>query len=128
MTGYGWRHQRSIVVLRLAEKRTSDKIPTARPGDPVMPSPDINRGEPTSPAPVRRYSIDSIVHAVRLLNELTSGTTLTLAEASRIVGASRSTAYRVLVTLEGEDLVERLPEGGYRAGRRLIAWATRLLS
>jgi DNA-binding IclR family transcriptional regulator len=53
---------------------------------------------------------------------------MTFAEAAEIVGASRSTAYRVLVTLEADELVERLPDGGYRAGRRLIAWATRLLS
>ena len=50
-----------------------------------------------------------------------------LREAAEVAGVSRSTAYRLLTTLEGARLVERLPEGGYRAGINAIRWASQLL-
>jgi IclR family acetate operon transcriptional repressor len=75
-----------------------------------------------------RYAIDAVVNALTLLGEFTRRDSVGLSEAATIVGSSRSTAYRLLVTLEANQLIERLPEGGYRAGERLITWSAGLLS
>ena len=53
---------------------------------------------------------------------------LGLGEAAELAGVSKSTAYRLLATLEVAGLAERLPESGYRAGVEAMRWASRLLA
>lgn len=75
-----------------------------------------------------RYSIGAVANALTLLGAIAERDVLGLAEAAQIAGVSKSTAYRLLATLEVAGLVERLPESGYRAGVEAIRWASRLLA
>src|SRR6476646_10755699 len=75
-----------------------------------------------------RYSIGAVENALSLLGAIAEREVLGLAEAADIAGVSKSTAYRLLATLEVAGLVERLPESGYRAGVEAIRWASRLLA
>ena len=75
-----------------------------------------------------RYSIGSVENALTLLGAIAGGEVLGLGEAAEIAGVSKSTAYRLLATLEVAGLAERLPESGYRAGVEAIRWASRLLA
>jgi DNA-binding IclR family transcriptional regulator len=75
-----------------------------------------------------RYSIGAVENALSLLGAIAEREVLGLAEAADIAGVSKSTAYRLLATLEVAGLVERLPESGYRAGVEFVRWASRLLA
>ena len=75
-----------------------------------------------------RYSIGAVENALALLVAIAERDVLGLGEAAEIAGVSKSTAYRVLATLEVAGLAERLPESGYRAGVEAIRWASRLLA
>jgi IclR family acetate operon transcriptional repressor len=75
-----------------------------------------------------RYSIGAVDNALALLGALADRDVLGLSEAAEIAGVSKSTAYRLLATLEVAGLAERLPESGYRAGVEAIRWASRLLA
>lgn len=75
-----------------------------------------------------RYTIDAVANALSILNAIASHDVLGLAEAAEIAGVSKSTAYRLLATLETARLVERLPGSGYRAGVAAVRWATQLLA
>jgi DNA-binding IclR family transcriptional regulator len=75
-----------------------------------------------------RYSIGAVANALSLLEAIAEREVLGLGEAAEIAGVSKSTAYRLLATLEVAGLVERLPESGYRAGVEAIRWASRLLA
>lgn len=75
-----------------------------------------------------RYSIGAVANALTLLGAIAERESLGLGEAADIAGVSKSTAYRLLATLEAAGLVERLPESGYRAGVEAIRWASRLLA
>ena len=75
-----------------------------------------------------RYSIGAVENALSLLGAIAEREVLGLAEAAEIAGVSKSTAYRLLATLEVAGLVERLPESGYRAGVEFVRWASRLLA
>ena len=75
-----------------------------------------------------RYSIGAVANALSLLGAIAEREVLSLGEAAEIAGVSKSTAYRLLATLEVAGLVERLPESGYRAGVEAIRWASRLLA
>jgi IclR family acetate operon transcriptional repressor len=75
-----------------------------------------------------RYSIGAVENALVLLTAIAEQDVLGLGEAADLAGVSKSTAYRLLATLEVAGLVERLPESGYRAGVEAIRWASRLLA
>ena len=75
-----------------------------------------------------RYSIGAVENALTLLGAIAERDVLGLGDAAEIAGVSKSTAYRLLATLEVAGLVERLPESGYRAGVEAIRWASRLLA
>jgi DNA-binding IclR family transcriptional regulator len=75
-----------------------------------------------------RYTIEAVANALSILDAIAGREVLGLGEAAEVAGVSKSTAYRLLATLEGADLVERLPEGGYRAGVGAVRWATQLLA
>src|SRR6478672_3143819 len=75
-----------------------------------------------------RYSIGAVENALTLLGAIAERDVLGLGEAADIAGVSKSTAYRLLATLEVAGLVERLPESGYRAGVEFVRWASRLLA
>ncbi len=75
-----------------------------------------------------RYSIGAVENALTLLRAIADRDVLGLGEAAEIAGVSKSTAYRLLATLEVAGLAERLPESGYRAGVEAIRWASRLLA
>ena len=75
-----------------------------------------------------RYTIEAVANALSILAAIAGREMLGLSEAAEVAGVSKSTAYRLLATLEGAFLVERLPEGGYRAGIEAIRWASQLLA
>jgi DNA-binding IclR family transcriptional regulator len=75
-----------------------------------------------------RYSIGAVANALGLLGAIADREVLGLGDAAAIAGVSKSTAYRLLATLEVAGLVERVPESGYRAGVEAIRWASRLLA
>ena len=70
-----------------------------------------------------RYSIGAVENALVLLRAIAERDVLGLGEAAEIAGVSKSTAYRLLATLEVAGLAERLPESGYRAGVEAMRWA-----
>jgi len=74
-----------------------------------------------------RYTIDAVANALAILGAIVGRDALGLGEAAEVAGVSKSTAYRLLATLEGAGLVERLAEGGYRPGIEAVRWASRLL-
>jgi DNA-binding IclR family transcriptional regulator len=74
-----------------------------------------------------RYTIEAVANAVSILGAIAGREVLGLGEAAAVADVSKSTAYRLLATLEGAGLVERLPEGGYRAGVEAVRWASQLL-
>jgi DNA-binding IclR family transcriptional regulator len=85
-------------------------------------------GRSTRRHQAERYSIGAVANALALLGAIAERDVLGLGEAAEIAGVSKSTAYRLLATLEVAGLVERLPESGYRAGVEAIRWASRLLA
>jgi DNA-binding IclR family transcriptional regulator len=74
-----------------------------------------------------RYTIEAVANALAILRAIAGRDVLALSDAAEVAGVSKSTAYRLLATLEGASLVERLPEGGYRAGIEAVRWASELL-
>lgn len=83
--------------------------------------------EPTRQERAERYTIEAVANALAILGALASHDPLGLGEAAEVAGVSKSTAYRLLATLESAALVERLPEGGYRPGIEAVRWASQLL-
>ena len=85
------------------------------------------RAPTTRQEQAERYSIGAVSKALVLLDALADHRSLSLGDAAEAAGASKSSAYRLLATLEAAGLAERLPEGGYRAGAGAIRWASQLL-
>lgn len=75
----------------------------------------------------KRYEIDSVANAIDLLDRIANKGFVSLADAADVTGVSKSSAYRLLATLEVAGLVERIPGSGYRAGAGAIRWAAQLL-
>jgi len=69
-----------------------------------------------------------VANALSIFGAVAGRDTLGLGDAADVAGVSKSTAYRLLATLEGAGLVERLPGGGYRAGVEAVRWASQLLA
>lgn len=81
-------------------------------------------GRSASPAPAGTQSVRRAVSLLKAFGEARSE--LGLAALSRAVGLNKTTAYRLLTTLESEGMVERGPEReGYRLGPALVALGTR---
>ena len=75
-----------------------------------------------------RYTIEAVANALAIFGAIAGRDVLSLGDASEVAGVSKSTAYRLLATLEGAGFVERLPGGGYRAGAEAVRWASLLLA
>ena len=86
-----------------------------------------NDDRPSRQQRAGRYTIDAVANALAIVGAIASREVLGLGEAAEVAGVSKSTAYRLLATLEAAGLVERLPEGGYRAGIEAVRWASQLL-
>ncbi|OGN82111.1 MAG: hypothetical protein A2X23_08645 [Chloroflexi bacterium GWC2_73_18] len=82
----------------------------------------------TRQARAERYSIGAVTNALAILRLVGERERIGLADAARAAEVSKSTAYRLLATLEAAGLVERLPEGGYRAGLEAVRWAMQLMA
>lgn len=74
-----------------------------------------------------RYAIDSVTRAITLLKAVAERPALSLEEACALTGVSKSTAFRLLETLQDGGLVERSATGGYRAGVEAVRWSLLLL-
>lgn len=85
------------------------------------------RAPATRQEQAERYSIGAVSKALVLLGALADHRSLSLGDAAEAAGVSKSSAYRLMATLEAAELAERLPEGGYRAGAGAVRWASRLL-
>jgi DNA-binding IclR family transcriptional regulator len=74
--------------------------------------------------------LSSVSKALTLLDAFTAEKPeLTLSELARRVGAHKSSAFRLLSTLQAHGFVQRSPAGhGYRLGWKLVELAGRLLS
>ncbi|MFI8435456.1 IclR family transcriptional regulator [Streptomyces sp. NPDC079020] len=69
----------------------------------------------------RGYTIESLDTGLRLMQLFLTHDTLTVTEAAGLLGIGRSTAHRVLSTLEGRAFVIRESSGrGYSAGPELV--------
>ena len=70
----------------------------------------------------------SVERALALLATVCGGASSTLAECARLTGLPASTALRLLRTLEQGEFVARDPEGGYRAGPRMVQLGAQALA
>ncbi|MFD4031953.1 IclR family transcriptional regulator [Streptomyces sp. NPDC058637] len=78
-------------------------------------------GGSTAEMPAGAYTIESLDTGLRLMQLFLTAETLTVSEAARRLGIGRSTAHRVLSTLEGRGFAARDPSGrGYEAGPELL--------
>lgn len=78
-------------------------------------------------AAARNYTVEAVSRAVTLMRAVAESGTLTLNDAAALVDVSKSTAFRLLETLQQEGLIERLPGGGYRPGPESVRWGLLLL-
>ncbi|WP_069169761.1 IclR family transcriptional regulator [Streptomyces griseus] len=77
--------------------------------------------EEAAAVPARSYTIESLDTGLRLMQLFLTEDTLTVSGAARRLGVGRSTAHRVLSTLEGRGFAVRDPSGrGYEAGPALL--------
>lgn len=74
-----------------------------------------------------RYGVDSVRRALGILRAVAERGSLSLDEAVAITGSAKSTAFRLLDTLQEAGLVERMPAGGYRPGAESVRWGLLLL-
>jgi IclR family transcriptional regulator, acetate operon repressor len=73
-----------------------------------------------APAGGSRYEIAVVADALRLISEIAHHGDTTTSAAATLLGLSRSTAYRILVTLENQGFVDRASSsGGWVAGPQL---------
>jgi DNA-binding IclR family transcriptional regulator len=74
-----------------------------------------------------RYDIAVVSNALDLLTHIGAHGEVTTAAAAKILGLSRSTAYRILVTLQSRGFVSHDRSSRmWRAGRQLMATVTRV--
>lgn len=74
----------------------------------------------TSQAPAPKYEIRAVKAAFRVLNALTDQPLQTLTQLSSSLGMTNSLAYRLLATLEAEDMVIRDEHRRYSLGPRAM--------
>jgi IclR family acetate operon transcriptional repressor len=75
-----------------------------------------------------RYEIGAVSRALAILDLIVQNGGASLVEAAAAARVAKSTAYRLLTTLERARLVERRPEGGYVPGAVALRWAGRLIA
>ena len=75
-----------------------------------------------------RYSVNAVTSALTVFSAIVEHGTISLDQAASLSNVSRSTAYRLVMTLSEAGLVDRAPEGGYRPGPTAYQWAARLSS
>ncbi len=80
------------------------------------------------PAHPTRYEIAAVTKALAILSAMADQQPLSLADATSAAGVSKSTAFRLLATLQAAEAVEQLPQGGYQAGPAAIRWALRIIA
>jgi DNA-binding IclR family transcriptional regulator len=78
-------------------------------------------------APGTRYEIAAVTNALSILYELAEHQPVSLSDATRAAGVSKSTAFRLLATLQAAGAVEQLPHGGYQPGQAAIRWALSII-
>lgn len=88
--------------------------------------PEMTASRPTAPS--TRYEVASVMNALAILFELAEQQPLSLSDATRAAGVSKSTAFRLLATLQAAGAVEQLPQGGYQPGPAAIRWALRIIA
>lgn len=79
-----------------------------------------------SPDPAR-YSVNAVTSALAVFGAVVDHGAVSLEAAAAVAGVSRSTAYRLVMTLSDVGLVDRAPGGGYQPGPSAYQWATKLL-
>jgi IclR family acetate operon transcriptional repressor len=93
---------------------------------------EANQGRPADGAGGRRvaeskYGVDSVRRALDILRAVAERGSLSLDDAVAVTGSAKSTAFRLLDTLQEAGLVERMPTGGYRPGAESVRWGLLLL-
>lgn len=68
-----------------------------------------------------KYVLSSVDHALDILDLFFENEALTAADAARLLGLSRSTAFRFLVTLEKRGFLTRAESGKYRLGLNILS-------
>jgi len=74
-----------------------------------------------------RYSVNAVTSAMAVFGAVVAEGNIGLDTAASIAKVSRSTAYRLVVTLAELGLVEKSPNGGYQPGPLAYQWAGKLL-
>lgn len=74
-----------------------------------------------------KYNINSVTRAVSVLRSVLERGSMPLERTAAEIGVSKSTAFRLLTTLQNEGLVDRAPGGGYLPGPELVRWALLML-
>jgi len=68
--------------------------------------------------------VSPVVRGLRLLRYIADGgSTANLSEVGRAIDVNRVTVMRLLATLEHENMIERLPQGGHRVGFGFLSMA-----
>ena len=75
-----------------------------------------------------RYSINAVATAMTVFDRVVEDGVVSLDTAAEVAGVSRSTAYRLVMTLVEIGLMERAEGGGYEAGPTAFQWASKLLN
>jgi len=76
----------------------------------------------------QRYEIAAVSNALAIIAAMAEKQSISLADAGEAAGVPKSTAYRLLATLQSAQVAEQLPEGGYRPGPEAIRWAIRVIA
>ncbi len=74
-----------------------------------------------------KYSVDSVTRAVSVLRLLLERGSMPLAQTATEIQVSKSTAFRLLTTLQNAGLVDRSPGGGYCLGPEMVRWGLLML-
>lgn len=75
-----------------------------------------------------RYSVNAVATALAVFDRSVTDGVVSLETAAEAAGVSRSTAYRLVMTLVDLGLMERADGGGYRPGPTALQWAGKLLA
>ena len=75
-----------------------------------------------------RYSVNAVTSAMSVFAAVVQQGSISLDQAAAVAEVSRSTAYRLVVTLTELGLVEKIPAGGYGPGPMAFQWAGKLLN
>lgn len=71
----------------------------------------------------RRYTVAALERGMDVLETLADSRPATLGEVASRTGMPKTTAFRLLATLQARGFVERTPDGTFRPGLRLIQLA-----